>query len=191
VTGTISDFVLRMLLRSPHACYWTRRLALTSSAGKGENSQRPPPAAPEAVARRLLAYEAGVKTSSEELAAAGEHAYLLLRERLALVLGTAGFDALWARAMHLAQPKFRSMDDTAAQKESFPTQASRAYGLHAAVHGRNSDAVQHNLVAAFASFIALLFTFIGEELGLRFIRQIWPDLPPDAAASRAEEATHE
>jgi hypothetical protein len=168
-----------------------KELALTSSAGKGENSQRPPPAAPEALARGLLAYEASRKTSPEEFAAAGEHAYLRLRERLALVLGTAGFDALWARAMRLAQLKFRSMDDTAAQEESLPTQASRAYGLHAAVHGRNSDAAQHNLVAAFASFIALLFTFIGEELGLRFIRQIWPDLPPDAAASRIEEATHE
>jgi hypothetical protein len=47
----------------------------------------------------------------------------------------------------------------------------------------------HNLEVAFASFITLLFTFIGEELSLRFIRQIWPDLPPDAAESRAEGAT--
>ena len=161
---------------------------MTSSANKGKDTQRPPPPAPEELARRLLAYEAGQKKSPEELAVAGERAYLRLRERLTVLLGTTGFDALWARAMHLAQRKFRA-GDNAATVESFPTGASRAYGLHAAVSGHDSAAVQHNLVIVFASFITLLFTFIGEELGLRFIRQIWPDLPLDAAASRAEKVT--
>ena len=93
---------------------------MTSSADKAEDTRRPTPPAPEELARRLLAYEAGEKTSPEELAAAGERAYLRLRERLAVLLGATGFDALWARAMHLAQRKFRSGDDTAAE-ESFPT----------------------------------------------------------------------
>ena len=52
------------------------------------------------------------------------------------------------------------------------------------MRGRDAAVVQQNLAVAFASFITLLFTFIGEELGFRFIRQIWPDLPPDAAESR-------
>jgi hypothetical protein len=161
---------------------------LASSADKAEDIRRPMPLAPAELARRLLAYEAGEKKSPEELAAAGERAYLRLRERLAVLLGATGFDALWARALHLAQPKFHS-GDSAATEESFPTHTSRAYGLHAAVGGRDSAAVHHNLVATFASFITLLFTFIGEELGFRFIRQIWPDLPPNAAASRADGAT--
>jgi hypothetical protein len=189
VTSTSSDTVPHISLRSPHACDWIRRLALTSSASQGEDTQPTTPAAPEALAGRVLAYEAGQQTSPEAFAAAGERAYLQLRERLALVLGSTGFDALWTRAMHLAQPTFRPGDDTAAVDESFPTPASRADGLHAAVRGRDPAAVQHNLVVAFASFISLLFTFIGEELSLHFIRQLWPDLPPDAAASHAEEAT--
>jgi hypothetical protein len=41
-----------------------------------------------------------------------------LRERLAVLLGATGFDALWARAMHLAQPEFRP-GDTAVEKQSF------------------------------------------------------------------------
>jgi hypothetical protein len=86
--------------------------------------------------------------------------------------------------MHMAQPKFAAGDDTAAE-EAFP---ARAYGLHAAVRGRDAAVVQQNLAVAFASFITLLFTFIGEELGFHFIRQIWPDLPPDAAESRADGA---
>ena len=158
---------------------------MTSSAGKAEESRRPIPPAPEELARQLLAYEASEKQSPEELAAAGERAYLRLRERLAVLLGPTGFDALWARAVHLAQPKFRS-DDTTAAEESVPM---HGYGLHAAVRGRASAVGQHNLVVAFASFITLLFTFIGEELSLRFIGQIWPDLPPDAAESPVEGAT--
>jgi hypothetical protein len=34
----------------------------------------------------------------------------------------------------------------------------------------------------------LLFTFIGEDLGVRLIYQAWPDLPPDAADAHAEGA---
>jgi hypothetical protein len=161
---------------------------LTSSAGKAEYTQEPMPPVPEALARRLIANEAGEKTSPEELAAAGESVYLRLRERLTILFGAAGFDALWARAMHLAQPRFLTTDGTPADEAAAP-HAPRAYGLYAAVRGRNSVAAQHNLVVAFASFISLLFTFIGAELGFRFMRQIWPDLPPDAAAARAEEAT--
>jgi hypothetical protein len=158
---------------------------LASGAGKAENIRRPMPPAPAELARWLLAAEAGAHPSPEALAAAGERAYLRLRERLAVLLGATGFDALWARAMHMAQPKFRSGDGTAAE-ESFPPRAS---GLHTAMRGRDAAVVQHNLVAAFASFITLLFTFIGEELGFRFIRQIWLDLPPDAAESRVDGAT--
>jgi len=63
--------------------------------------------------------------------------------------------------------------------------------LQAAVRGRDSAAGHHNLVVTFASFITLLFTFIGEELGFRFIRQIWPDLPPDAAGRTQRESPND
>src|SRR6476619_7548239 len=115
---------------------------MTSSDNKVEDTRRPTLPAPEALARQLLAAEAGERTRPEELAAAGERAYLRLRERLAVLLGPTGFDALWARAMHLAQPKFHSGDDTAAE-ESVPI---HGYGLHAAVRGRDSAIGQHNLV---------------------------------------------
>ncbi len=171
-----------------HAWYGVKEASLTSSANTGEDSQRSTPPAPDELARWLLVYEAGVKKSPEELAAAGERAYLQLRKRLVVLLGATGFDALWARGMHLAKPKFHSGDDPAAN-ESFPIQAAHADGLHAAVSGHDSVVIEHNLVIVFASFITLLFRFIGEELGLRFIRQIWPELRLDAAASREEEAT--
>jgi len=60
------------------------------------------PPAPERLARRLLAYEAGADQTSEELAAAAERTYDRLRARLTVFLGPHGFDSLWARAMLLA-----------------------------------------------------------------------------------------
>lgn len=161
---------------------------MTSSVGNIEDTQPPAPPTPETLARRLLAYETGATKRPEELTAAGERTYLRLREHLAVLLGSTGFDALWTRAMHLAEQKFRAGDNAAANI-SFPTHAPRAYGLYATVRGRDSDAIQYNLAVAFASFMTLLFTFIGQELGLRFMYQIWPDLPPEATTARAEEPT--
>jgi hypothetical protein len=87
---------------------------LTQSADTGVESQQPTPTVPEAVAHWLLATEAGRYNDHEELAVVGERVYHRLRTHLMVLLGANGFDALWARAVHLAQPNFRAGDDTAA-----------------------------------------------------------------------------
>jgi len=137
------------------------------------------------LARRLLTDEAGEHQSPEELAAVAVQAYERLRERLTVFLGQQGFDSLWARAMYLAQRQFRSWDETAGAEllDTLPP------GLHAATRGRGSAEARDILIAAFASFIALLFTFIGEEVGFRLIRQVLPDLPPGEAGADTEGAT--
>ena len=56
---------------------------------------------------------------------------------------------------------------------------------------RGADTAETNtrLLAAFANFLALLFSFIGEDLGTRLIYTAWPDLSLDAADQPAEGAT--
>src|SRR5687768_4687548 len=157
-----------------------------SSDGTGADTRPPTPPAPKELARALLAYEAGEETGPEEIAAAGERVYLQLRGRLAVLLGSTGFDALWARAMHLAQRESHPAGDSVAEEAL----RMRVYGLPAVVRGRDSAVVHHHLVVALTSFITLLFTFIGEELGFYFIRQIWPNLPPDMAASHTQGDTN-
>ena len=156
-----------------------------SSADRHESNRRRTPPAPAELARRLLTDEAGEHQSPEEVAAAAARAYERLRERLTVFLGQQGFDALWARAMHLAQRQFRSWDETAGAEspDTLPP------GLHTAMRGRGSAEARDILIAAFASFIALLFTFIGEEVGFRFIRQLWPNLLPGEAGADTEGAT--
>jgi hypothetical protein len=150
-----------------------------------EDTQPAMRSAPAALARWLLADEIGEQPGLDAIAAAGERAYLRMRERLAVLLGTTGFDALWARAIHVAQREFDTVGNTAAA-EVFSTHTGQ---FQVAVRGHDAATVQHTLVVVFASFITLLFTFIGEELGLRFLRQIWPNLPLEMAESQAKGAT--
>jgi hypothetical protein len=158
---------------------------MLSSAGREADTPQPTPPRSEKLARRLLRSEAGDHPSPEELAVLAARAYTRLRARLAVFLGEQGFDALWRRAIHLARREFHTWDDAADEEASPPLPP----GLHSAVRGRDAAEAHADLIAAFASFIALLFTFIGEDLGIRLIYQAWPDLPPDAADAHAEGAT--
>jgi hypothetical protein len=144
--------------------------------------------APEELARRLLTHEAG---EQQDQLRAGEQVYLRLRNHLAVLLGTTGFDALWARAIRVAQHEFHSGDDSTTDESIVMPISVHPPGLHAAVSGHHPAVALQNLVIAYASFLTLLFTFIGEDLGVRFIRQIWPSLPQDALELRAEEPHHE
>jgi hypothetical protein len=139
----------------------------------------------EKLARRLLSSEGGDHPSPEELVAVTAAVYTQLRARLAVFLGEQGFDALWRRAVHLARREFHAWDD-AAGEGSLPALPP---GLHGVVRGGDAAEAHARLIAAFARFIALLFTFIGEDLGVRLIYQAWPDRPPDAADPHAEGAT--
>lgn len=158
---------------------------MTSSSDTGESTRQPKLRSAEGLADRLLAAEIGAQKSPEDVAAAGERAYLQLRIYLAPLVGHTGFDALWARAMCLAQSKFSAGDGSIAE-QTVPLSAS---GLLAIVHGREVAVVEHNLVIAFASFNRLLFSFIGEELGRSFIQQIWPTLLDDAEDLPGQEST--
>ena len=126
------------------------------------------PPAPEELARRLLTQEAGTSLGAEELAAAAERIHARLRQSLGVYLGQSGFDSLWTRAMRLAQVTvpFGSSDGAAAP----------ATGFQAVVRGRNTGEARTALIAMFASFIGLLYTFVGASLGLRLIGQVWPKL---------------
>jgi hypothetical protein len=158
---------------------------MASSAGSEADTPTPTPPLSEKLARLVLRSEAGDHPSPEQLAVVMAGAYTRLRARLAVFLGEQGFDALWRRAIHLARREFHAWDDAAGEEPS-PTLPP---GLHGAMRGGDAAEAHARLIAAFASFIALLFTFIGEDLGIRLIYQAWPDLPPDAADAHAEGAT--
>jgi len=150
-------------------------------ASSGENNLRQPPLALEALAQQLLAYESSVHPRADELPTVARHIYDRLRVRLSVFLGDVGFDALWERALSMARRAVRSANEAPGEHaETLPP------GLSVALAGRDAAEAQSVLVAAFASFFALLFSFIGEDISLRLIRQMWPDLRFDAADAPGE-----
>lgn len=143
------------------------------------------PAPPTVVARRLLMALAPRAQQPEELADAAQAAYRRLRERLGLVLGQSGFDALWERALRQAQQEAGLRDGPAA---GLP-RAATDEALHALVHGQDAAATREGLIAVFSACIQLLYTFIGPDLSFRMIQHIWPDIPPGERQVRGEERT--
>ena len=127
--------------------------------------------------------------SAELFILAAEAVYDRLRGRLVVSLGTLGFDALWARAMHLAvrsAPVWESPRATSALATGPP-------GLRALVGDGGPDAVYDLLCTVLIGFFTLLVTFIGEPLTFRIMRQLWPTLPTDPAdeSSATKENDHD
>ena len=134
--------------------------------------------APTQVARRLLASAAREAQRPEELADAAEAVYRRLRERLALLLGQRGFDALWARALRQARIEARLQN-----------RAATDGALHALVQGQDASETRERLIAVFGACIELLYTFIGQDLSFHLVQQIWPDVQFGEPQVRGEEAT--
>ena len=138
---------------------------------------------PEELARWLLSHEAEEQASPAALVAAAERAHIRLRTSLSVFFGQTGFDSLWTRALSVAQP---SSAGNAGVREAI--QMLRTAEWPAAMNGRSLSETRDILIAAFTSFVALLLTFVGAELGARLIYQAWPEMPSDATDGPTGEA---
>ena len=103
------------------------------------------------------------------VADAAVNAWGKLSPRLANIFTIAGSDGLAKRAIFLAQRDFPALRGA----ESEPG----LNGLRAAL--ADFERAQAELVAetVLANIIALTVNFIGEELSLRAVRDVWPDAP--------------
>ena len=120
--------------------------------------------------------------SVDEVTGAMEQGCQALRGRLAPLVGSAAFDALMGRAVNLAARNFAFLDDT-------PIGANcSADGLRQAAEGREQREVTDAVAAILANFIWLLVIFIGENLGLRMVHEIWPGVPVPVWGHSTEEA---
>jgi hypothetical protein len=125
---------------------------------------------PSEVARHLLAHVAPDDQPPDVMLSAVDQAYRQLRERMSSLLGQAGFDALWARALHQVHPG---------------TDA-----LPMLVTGHDPDLARERMQGVFANCFTLLYTFIGGDLSFRLIQQTWPAIPfmnPEAQAEGANQ----
>jgi hypothetical protein len=135
------------------------------------------------LAGRAFAREAKQSRSPAALAGVMEASCRRLHARLDPLIGAGGFRALLARALHLAAKEFPFLD--AVRVEEHP--ACGLKGLREAVKGLDAQSVGDAFALVLANIIWLLVTFIGEDIALGLVREVWPEIEADAAVSFSNE----
>jgi hypothetical protein len=135
---------------------------------------------------RLLIHEAGGdRANSQDLAAASGRLLDRLSERLSVVIGRAGVEAILLRAMKLRKVDFPFLDERMFSRE----QDGRGGDfLRACLQEQAAETVREASVALFATFAGLLATLIGEKLAWSLLRDVWPEaLRSETEFQEAEE----
>jgi hypothetical protein len=120
------------------------------------------------IAKRLIAYEAGGNKPGATKNPVEFSACEKLRPNLATLMGSGGFRALLSRALALTQAEVPSL-----------------HGVHVKADGtlewvetdhaqRDPDELFEGRVVLLAQLLGLLVAFIGEDLTLRLVREVWP-----------------
>lgn len=122
---------------------------------------------------RLLVHDAGGDGArSEDLAAASGRVLDRLSGRLAVIIGRAGVEALFLRAVKLRKADFPFLDERIFLVE----QGERAGdALRARLQEREADVITEVTVTLFATVAGLLITLIGERLVWSLLRDLWPE----------------
>jgi hypothetical protein len=115
---------------------------------------------------------------------AAERACQKLCRRLSRLVTDAGYQALLARALHLARADYPFLDGVRASSTAGPC----LDGLNDRLQGVDDSTASEALAAVLSGVIGLRATFIGENLALNLIRDVWPDSPLDGMDSAAPEA---
>jgi hypothetical protein len=124
-------------------------------------------------AERLIAYESRENKSSETKTPAACLVSEKLRPHLATLMGNVGFCALLSRSLALAHPEAAWM--RAVQVKADGSLAGLDE-IDAQVH---PDEIFVGCVVLLAQLLGLLVAFIGENLTLRMVREVWPKLSFD------------
>lgn len=118
-------------------------------------------------AKRLIAYEAKGNKSSQTANAAGFRVCEKLRPALATLMGNSGFRALLSRALALASAEVPILRAVRVQEDG---------SLQSSQKLESPETAEAEIVLV-AQLIGLLVAFIGADLTLRLVREVWPKVP--------------
>jgi len=125
------------------------------------------------LARSILAREGGDGPEADALRRASDRLFDRLLTQLARLVGVTGSVALFARAVHLVRIEFSFLDPM--QLGTTPDACREA--LTQALQTVAPEQARDGVVALLAHCLGLLASFIGDDLVLILVREIWPDLP--------------
>ncbi len=122
------------------------------------------------LARRLLAQETGDVEDLQLLIEGAERACQKLRSQIAIILGSAGFQATLVQAARRTQPAvpFLSIDPILQDAECLR-------GIRQSLQGREADEVREALTILWGNFLTLMTGLVGRDLTVSFLRAAWPD----------------
>ena len=126
----------------------------------------------------------GQPATSESLAAASAELLDRLSVRLSEVIGPAGVQAIFLRAVKLRKPEFPFLEERIVPQGSGQ---GLAESLRAHLQRQEPEAIQEASVILFATFAGLLATVIGDRLTRSLLQQIWPDTLQEAELQETEE----
>jgi hypothetical protein len=122
------------------------------------------------LSQRLIAYETRGKKSAKTKTPAAFRVCEKMRPHLATLMGAAGFRALLSRALALA-----STEASWLRPVHVKSDGSLA-GLDEREAHRDSEEVAEGTIVLLAQLLGLLVAFIGEQLTLQLMREVWPKL---------------
>jgi hypothetical protein len=135
------------------------------------------------LARRLLQHEAGGALDADSLATAVEGACRKLSDELETLVGRGGVAALLGRAVSLAKREFPYLAGVRLQAEAPLSFAA----LHQSLQGRTPEEAQAASTSLLANLLGLLANLLGEDLGLRPVMSVWPNLLAEPGSPAARE----
>jgi hypothetical protein len=124
-----------------------------------------------AFANGLIAYEAGGKKSSATKVRAAFDVCEKLRPHLATLMGSVGFHALLSRALAVANTEVACLRAVHVKADGSLEEIDDVEGQVA------SEEMAEGSLVLVAQLLGLLVAFIGENLTLRMLREVWPKLP--------------
>ena len=122
------------------------------------------------LAERLVAYEASENISSEAKTPAAFLVDEKLRPHLAMLVGNIGFRALLSRALALANAEVPWLRAVQVKADG------SLEGLDELGAQIDPDQISEGRAVLLAQLLGLLVAFIGENLTLRLVREVWPKL---------------
>lgn len=121
-------------------------------------------------AERLIAYETRENKSSETKTPAAFHVFEKLPPHLATLMGNTGFRALLSRALALATAELPWLRAVHVKSDG------SLEGLDELEAQVDSEEISEGRVVLLAQLLGLLVAFIGENLTLWLVREVWPKL---------------
>ncbi len=142
--------------------------------------RQPPPAARD-VARFLLELEAESADSGNTPAVIAERAFEKLRQSLAKFVGTAGYHALLGRALSQSKAEIHWLQ----MVQVCPL--GKLGGFSEALTQQSPTEAANGSSNLLAHLLALLMTFVGQDLTLQLVRDVYPSASLYNIYPRAEE----